>query len=210
MKKLAASETEINVMRNEWPEGKYFTGKQATLQNFRSNISTADIIHIATHATTGIDKKELPHIEFIDSSLTLDELYAYNTNASLVVLSACETGIGNINKSEGAMSIARGFYYAGVKNIITSLWNINDKSTSTLMQYFYTNIQHNNYAGALQKAKLDYISNAGTAEVSPYYWASFIQIGTGKSTTSTSWIWYFLIIPLGYILLFFYKKNRTM
>ncbi len=207
MEPLTATAHEIAAIQKQLPQGKYFLQQQATLQNFKNNISGAGIIHIATHATADTAQNSMPRIEFIDSSMLLDELYAYHINANLVVLSACETGIGNIEKSEGAISMARGFYYAGAKNIITSLWNINDKSTAQLMQSFYAGTGSENYSGALQNAKLTYLSNAGSAEASPYYWAAFIQIGADKNSPAASWLWYLLILPAAFIPVMLFRKK---
>ena len=68
-----------------------------------------------------------------------------NINSHLVVLSACETGIGKLYKSEGAMSIARGFQFAGAQNLLFSLCKVNDYTTSVFMDLFYKNIKENQY-----------------------------------------------------------------
>ena len=157
--------------------GGYFLKKDATLSNFKKEINTANIVHIATHAQADVQNTQQPQIEFYDSTLYLNELYAMHINPSLVVLSACETGKGEINKSEGAMSLARGFYYAGAKNIITSLWSVDDKSTASIFSNFYKNFSNTNYTKSLQQAKLTYLQNATATNASPYYWAGFIHIG---------------------------------
>lgn len=171
---------EMTAMQKSQPSGKYFFKKDAILASFKKEIADAGVLHIASHASVGSNDGIQPCIEFYDSSLYLNELYAMHTNANLVVLSACETGIGVLDKSEGAMSLARGFYYAGAKNIITSLWSVDDRSTANIFGNFYQHLSENDYAGSLYHAKLKYLKNATAANASPYYWAGFVHIGYQK------------------------------
>jgi CHAT domain-containing protein len=176
---LQFSEEEMAAIKKQRPSGKYYLKQDASVGNFKKNIATSSIIHIASHAhadTSGT----LPAIEFFDSTLYINEIYSMHMAPRLVVLSACETGIGKIDKSEGAMSLARAFYYAGAKNIITSLWSVDDKSTAGLFSRFYAGIRNNDYSQALYNSKLDYIKNATDATASPYYWAGFVHIGYAK------------------------------
>ncbi len=206
---LAYSNNEIDAIKKVFPSEKFYTHNNATLNNFKKQLNTSNIIHIASHAYAEPNGNAQPHIEFYDSSLYLNELYAIQANPSLVVLSACETGIGKIDKSEGAMSLARGFYYAGAKNVITSLWNVNDKSTAALFSSFYTQIQNNNYGDALHTSKLNYIKTASSEEASPYYWASFIHIGLDKTNPkNTNRSLYLILLILSMLTLFFLYKRR--
>ena len=78
------------------------------------------------------------------------------------------------------MSLARGFYYAGAQNVITSLWSVDDRSTAIIFGNFYQHLSENDYAGSLYDTKLNYLKNATTANASPYYWAGFVHIGYQK------------------------------
>jgi len=171
---------EIGAIRMQKPKGKYFLKGEATFNRFKNVISDANIIHIASHASSDTTAGMQPRIQFYDSSLFLNEIYSMHINPSLVVLSACETGIGVIDKSEGAMSLARGFYYAGAKNVITSLWSVDDRSTAKIFGDFYQHLSGNDYATTLYEAKLNYLENATAANASPYYWAGFVHIGYEK------------------------------
>lgn len=188
--------------------------KTATLAQFRRSVNESGVIHIASHARAD-NAGEIPAIEFIDSTLLLNELYAMKVSADLLVLSACQTGIGKIEKSEGAMSLARGFYYAGAKNIITSLWSINDHSTAMLFKDFYKDIDRTNYSSALCRSKRDYLSSTLTNDkYSPYYWAGFICIGLGEQGNkheSNSLLWVWLIASVLAVLaavIYFIKRNK--
>ena len=96
-----------------------------------------------------------------------------NTDLSgcqLVVLSACETGLGDINASEGVFGLQRAFKMAGVKNIIMSLWKVDDNETPKLMNLFYNNCFKGESAhDALQHAQNEMKING----YAPYYWAGF-------------------------------------
>ena len=127
----------------------------------------------------------------------LNELYSLNLNTKLVVLSACETGVGTLYKGEGPMSIARGFQYAGAQNVLFSLWQINDLSTSQIMRSFYKNYSDNKSANTSNhQSKIDYLEDDTISNIkkSPYYWSAFVYYGElTKPTTSNSHLIYAFI-----------------
>jgi len=75
------------------------------------------------------------------------------------------------------MSLARGFSYAGTKNVIASLWQTEDNSASAIFKNFYSNLATVNFSAALRKAKLDFLNNTSVSAASPYYWSGYIYIG---------------------------------
>lgn len=112
-----------------------------------------------------------------DGVLYSDETYSLDLNADLVVLSACETGIGNIAIGEGITGFSRGFIIAGAKNLVVSLWPSDDAGTKFLMLEFYYNIlKGESIKNALRLAKLELIDRGGII-AKPYFWSPFIQIG---------------------------------
>lgn len=203
---------EIKTIEENLGEGVYFNAGNATLENFRVIASKAGILHLATHAFTDtVGTGEQPRIAFSDSSLYLSQLYAMKLNASLVVLSACQTGIGRIAKTEGPMSLARGCYYAGARNVISSLWEVDDKSTGELFGRFYKNLDKHNYARSLQQAQIAFIENASSTKASPFYWASFIHIGYQPHPVSGPLPW---VLGIAALLIFsallYLKKKRSV
>ena len=175
--------------------------KSDELQNYR-------IIHFATHGfvnegnpkfsgilfaqdtTVIIDSlTHLPHLiaQQNEGILYQSEIYNLNFNADLVVLSACETGLGKITEGEGVIGLTRALLYAGSKNIIVSLWSVNDKSTSKLMINFYENLlnsplkagkgdlKQDKFAKHLSEAKRKMIEDGKYSH--PYFWSPFILIG---------------------------------
>ncbi len=174
---LLHSNEELQLIKEFYPAGKYFTNNTATLQQFKNNYGDAAIIHLATHANAGSDSA-IAGIEFYDSTLYLNTVYTMPLKARLVVLSGCETGTGNMNKTEGLMSLARGFSYAGTKNVVAGLWQTEDKISGELFKNFYSNLASNSISGSLQKAKLQLLQNASVSQASPFYWAGYIYIGS--------------------------------
>ena len=141
-------------------------------------------------------------------------------NAELVALSACNTGIGTIQKGEGAMSVARGFSYAGCPNIAMTLWPVSDQATQILMENFYGNLMRGMpKAEALQKAKLNFLDAGSGLICVPYFWSGLILVGTPDKLHSLqtlsfgsgwmNWIIIFAVL-IGLIAgVYFFMKKRT-
>lgn len=170
--------------------------EKATKENFIKQANRFDILHFSTHAEAN---SNTPYIHFYKDKLTLNELYSLNLTSNLAVLSACETGVGTLQKGEGVMSIARGFKYAGVENVLFSLWKINDKSTSIIMDYFYSALKLSKSVGyANWQSKKAYLLNKKiiNSKKSPYYWGAFVYYGAFEKETSKN---NFLLILLSLI-----------
>jgi CHAT domain-containing protein len=116
-----------------------------------------------------------PHTE--DGLLQVYEIFNLKLNADLVVLSACETGLGKEVRGEGLIGLTRAFMYAGTPSVIVSLWKVQDKSTSELMRRFYHHLagRNANKAEALRQAQIEMIRKVEFAH--PYYWAGFVLTG---------------------------------
>ena len=193
---LTFSKTEMQSIKSNF-DGQFFDNSNATFDNFMRNAANYSILHLSTHATSG-DTETPASIKFYDQEILYSELYNLNINPDLVVLSACETGIGKLYKSEGAMSVARGFQFAGAQNLLFSLWKVNDYTTSVFMDYFYKNIKKDqSYFEANANAKLDFLKDKSisNAKKSPYYWSAFVYYG-GIETPETSPNYYFYILGL--------------
>ena len=110
-----------------------------------------------------------------DFYLSLNEIFNLNLNAKLVVLSACETGMGDNVRGEGIIGMARGFMYAGAERIVSSLWAVNDPATAELMTQFYTAMLNEGATPpqALQQAQRAMWQGGKL----PYYWAAFTLQG---------------------------------
>ena len=107
----------------------------------------------------------------------LAEIYNLDLNADLVVLSACETGLGRNAKGEGIISLTRGFLYAGASSVLVSLWQVSDTTTADLMLVFYDKMLGGmSKPEALREAKRE-MMRRHPEYAKPYYWSAFMLIG---------------------------------
>ncbi len=107
----------------------------------------------------------------------MHELFNQDYPADLLVLSACKTGLGKEVKGEGLVGLTRGMMYAGAERVVLSLWNVNDKATSKLMQKFYQEMLQSGKspAAALRAAQLKMWQDSNSRN--PYNWAAFTLQG---------------------------------
>jgi CHAT domain-containing protein len=154
------------------------------------NIDTRDItkyrvIHIATHGLLNAERPQFTGLVLSlvgnkteDGFLRTDEVFNMRLGSPLVMLSACETGLGKEKRGEGVMGLTRAFMYAGAPTVGVSLWSVADKSTADLMTDFYKRLlgpTPTGPAGAMREAQLAMI---GAKKYSaPFYWAPFVLVG---------------------------------
>lgn len=152
----------------------------------KGKLSSNKVLHFATHSIINNDYPELSGIvlSLVDKEgkpkngfLQLQEIYNLKFSANLVVLSACQTALGKEIKGEGLVGLTRGFMYAGARQVIASLWKVDDRATAELMKYFYQNLFKNNQSpsSALRQAQLQMMKQPRWK--SPYYWAAFVLQG---------------------------------
>jgi CHAT domain-containing protein/Tfp pilus assembly protein PilF len=140
-----------------------------------------DYIHFACHAILGDGFQSLVLSQMPQSTedgyLTLNEIMNCDYNAKLVVLSACQTGKGKMEKGEGVTGLTQAVMYAGTPAVVASLWNVEDISTKELMVKFYKYLLEENLSkeDALRKAKLDLVRNKKYSP--PFYWSAFVMYG---------------------------------
>ena len=157
------------------------TGVEAKKERILKDFGKYSLIHFACHAKVNHASPMLSELvvstgtEGEKTRITLSEIFFTKNNADLVVLSGCETGIGDITPGDEITCFPRAFIYAGAKTVLVSLWEIDDSSTSILMQEFYKEWVQNKQskAKALQLAQLSMIAKG----YSPYHWAGFQLIG---------------------------------
>jgi len=117
-----------------------------------------------------------------DGYLNTYELFSLHLPGQLAVLSACNTGGGKLERGEGIISLARGFFYAGIPSVVMTLWEIEDHSSADLMAIFYKNLKKGLPSDiALQRAKIAYMEKAGKLQSHPYFWAGYMVIGKTDS-----------------------------
>ena len=149
-------------------------------------LSNYRYVHFATHGYLDTTRANLSAIvlSLVDANgkpedgfLRTHDIYNLKLPAELVVLSACETGLGKDVQGEGLEGLTRAFMYAGARRVVMSLWNVNDKATASLMQRLYTGMLRGNKtpAAALRAAQIEMLRTKQWQ--SPYYWAAFMMQG---------------------------------
>ncbi|MEO6758881.1 MAG: CHAT domain-containing tetratricopeptide repeat protein [Saprospiraceae bacterium] len=165
-------------------QGKTWLNAAATKANFLASAPDCGILHVATH---GIMDEQDPMSSYLvfnkseqggDNRLFASELYNLQLQAQMTVLSACHTSQGKVHNGEGVMSLARAFAFAGCRTLVGSLWSVNDRSTSQIMQGFYQALETGKPVDeSLQMAKLEYLKTTSSEYAKPIYWAGFVVIG---------------------------------
>jgi len=187
-KRLEYSGKEVENIASLFPadQATVYTREAATEDHIKNKpgLSEYKYIHFATH---GILDEQNPGRSGLvlsqdqesqeDGILRADEIAALDLNADLVVLSACQTGVGKMIRGEGMIGLSRSFIYAGAPAVVVSLWSVSDQSTSLLMQRFYENLveEHLSKAEALQQARISLLKDEQYAH--PFFWAPFVLSG---------------------------------
>ncbi|MEL7220645.1 MAG: CHAT domain-containing tetratricopeptide repeat protein [Bacteroidota bacterium] len=165
--------------------GDYWLGKDATEDRFVEVAADYRILHLSTHGQADSRSGDYSFLVFAELADSLEnellyvrDLYNLQINADLVVLSACETAIGELQKGEGIISLNRAFAYAGAKSIVTTLWVADDNATKTLMIDFHQFLEVGQpKEEALRQAKLRYLQTQVGRMSHPFFWSGFIAAG---------------------------------
>jgi CHAT domain-containing protein len=167
------------------------TGSAATEEAFRREAPSRQVIHLATY---GILNKQNPLFSFVelapggahDGRLEAHEVFGLHLETELVVLSACQTGLGSgtvadVPAGDDWVGLSRAFLHAGAKQVVASLWAVDDWSTAGLMERFYQGFESGSGpARALAQAQRTLLAAPATAH--PFYWAGFVVVGGGEVT----------------------------
>ena len=163
--------------------GKTLVGKEASLEDITKILAHYKVLHFATHGKANKEKGKFSYLA-LSPLYPQYRLYARDisqmdlNNPELVVLSACESGAGEMQAGEGIISIAKSFIQSGAQSIVTTLWNVNDEKTKELMTHFYQNLKKGMPKDeALQSDKLSYLKQNKGEFSNPLYWSAFIGIG---------------------------------
>jgi CHAT domain-containing protein len=183
-----------------------YRGNDATETNFREKAEKFGILHLAMHAFINDSLPAFSRLAFSqnrenqtesDGWLNTADIYNLNLNASLTVLSACNTGSGILRKGEGVMSLARGFFYAGCPSIVMTLWEVEDNSGTKIMSTFYQHLKKGKTKDeALRLAKLNYLENANSRLAHPHYWLGYVSIGENSPLFRSYDFYFFSLIFL--------------
>src|SRR5690554_802007 len=180
---LKYSGEEINSISSLINADKILTDNDATETGFKENAELSKIIHLSTHSFL-FNKQPVIFFsnnndEKNDGFLEAGEIVQLKLNSELVVLSSCNSGLGNIDASEVIIGMTKAFFEAGSKSVVVSLWEVNDKFTSKLMTLLYQKLSEGyDKDEAMRLAKIDFIKNYSP---NPYFWSAFILSGNTES-----------------------------
>jgi len=198
---LVGSDLSLRRMQNYFSNAKTLVLDKASKDNFLNEFNNYRIIQLYTHATdSGYNGQ--PTIYFSDTTLALSELfYSKKPAAKLIVLSACETALGQLHPGEGVFSFNRGFAALGIPSAVSNLWEVDNQGTYKLTELFYKYVAHGIPLDiALQKAKKEFIATTVSGENKlPYYWAASILVGQSNTVAlqkSIPWKWVAVVILL--------------
>lgn len=200
--------------------GDSWLDAQASETNFKKYAGDYSILHLAMHSLLNNENPNYSELLFNnekddqnDGMLNINEIYNLKLKAGMVVLSACSSGFGKIQKGEGPISISRAFSYAGCPSVVMSLWKIPDDVTKTVMTYFYEELKKGREKDeALRLAQLKFLSNSNDPLYHhPYFWGSFVVMGDTNPLPGEylKWIIYSGIVIASLLLAFLiYRKTR--
>ncbi|HVG18874.1 MAG TPA: CHAT domain-containing protein [Blastocatellia bacterium] len=185
--RLFASRDEAEAVMAAAPSGLKAVGFEANKTRATSpELKRYRIIHFATHGILDSENPDLSGLVLSlfdkdgqpqDGYLRLNDIYNLELPSDLVVLSACNTGLGKQIKGEGMIGLTRGFMYAGASRVMASLWKVDDEATAQLIKYFYQEMlaKKKSPAEALRRAQIAMWSQDRWR--SPYFWAAFVLQG---------------------------------
>jgi CHAT domain-containing protein len=164
----------------------------ADLNANEDNVRTRDltsyrVLHVATHGLLDADRPQFTGVvlslvgnQSNDGFLRTDEIFNLKLGSPLVMLSACETGLGKEKRGEGVIGLTRAFMYAGAPTVGVSLWSVADRSTAELMTDFYKRLLagSSSPAASMRAAQVTMID--GKKYSAPFYWAPFVLVGEWK------------------------------
>jgi CHAT domain-containing protein len=166
-----------------------FTGLQATetrIKEFSRNGRLAQyaLLHFACHGLFDDDVPAMSSIVFAEASgllrsdedgyLTVPEIALLNLNAQMVLLSACQTGLGDVKRGDGMVGLPRSFLVAGARNVGVSLWSIDDAATKEFMGRVYRKVlqEGQSFRDAYYAVKSEFRNTRNYQH--PYFWAAFV------------------------------------
>jgi|GEM_PF-1822330 len=216
---LIYNQSEAQTVRDAIGQGKVLLGADANKQRFMALAPNFKFVHVATH---GVVDQQSGYHSFLafsqnqqnpDSNrLYLRDLYRLRLHAAMVVLSACKTGIGEMKKGEGIISMAYGMFYSGAQSVVMTLWAVDQSSTTEILRNFYKQLTDKNLdkRSALHAAKSEYLTaQKDPMRAHPFFWAAYTPVGDmRKIGTTPYWVWWIVAISGGLLLGWFFVRTQ--
>ena len=171
--------------KNNLRQGDLVSGAYAQITRFIEIAAQYQILLIKAHGIADNRAGDYSYLIFAKNSTQSSsdrfyakDIYQLRINADLVMLLSCETAVGQLQRGEGIISLARAFAYAGAKSTVTTLWKVADEHTNTLIQLFYGLLmQGKTKDEALRVARLNYLKQSDVGACHPFFWAAFVPMG---------------------------------
>ncbi|MEM6344810.1 MAG: CHAT domain-containing protein [Bacteroidota bacterium] len=201
---------EVALVVKLW-SGKVVNGYGGGKESLFRDGPRSRVIHLATHAEANEAEPLRSRLFFSGEeegsteSLYASEIFNLRLDAEMVVLSACETGLGQLHRGEGILSLSRAFQYAGARSLLTTLWRSDDLAALKLSEQLFPALAaEQNKAEALRQSKLALLASDDPLRTHPYYWAGSVLIGDERPLDNQSpwqqlwWIAFPILIILGF------------
>jgi CHAT domain-containing protein len=209
---------EVNYLMGKFPCDA-FVGEAARLDAFRVLAGDYAILHLATHAVANSTRGDFSFLAFAETAapedyqLRVSDIYQLPISADLVVLSACETGLGEWQAGEGIVGLERAFTAAGAQSLVTTHWKVSDRASALLMKYFYDHLASGLPKDqALQQAQLQFMANSESWLSHPFFWAGFVQKGNTEPLNLTLqrpfWQWVGFLLLAFSTVVYLYSKYK--
>ena len=190
--RLSGTRTEADeiskIAKSGGAQADVWTDLNANEDNVRSrDLGGYRVLHVATHGLLDAERPQFTGVVLSlvgnksnDGFLRTDEIFNLKLGSPLVMLSACETGLGKEKRGEGVIGLTRAFMYAGAPTVGVSLWSVADKSTAELMTDFYKRLLAGSSSPAASMRAAQVVMIDGKKYGAPFYWAPFVLVGEWK------------------------------
>jgi CHAT domain-containing protein len=209
--RLFYSAREIENLRDVASEQQTFAATEydATREQLlKTDLTQFAILHFATHGKFDPERPQNSGLQLstidrdgktVNGFVGLQDVYSLRAPVDLVVLSACETGLGEEVRGEGLLGLTRGFMYAGGTSVVASLWQVEDEVTAELMKRFYTELLNNHKPPAEALRAAQNAIRQVPEWSAPHYWAGFTLQGEYRDPVNASrgWPWYWAALMVG-------------
>jgi CHAT domain-containing protein len=175
--RISHVQTEIDSLSAIMPGAEVLLGEDTTFERVKHAASSSTVLHLAAHGLFRPEAPLLSSIHLADRWLAVQDVYDLELKATLVTLSACETGLGHDAGGDDLVGMVRGFLHAGAASLIVSLWMVDDESMTTLMTKFYSHwLAGHSKVESLRHAQLELLKEYEH----PYYWSPLILTGSER------------------------------
>lgn len=165
---------EIQSLSEVFPGATTFVGENATTEVLRRNSAGAGVVHLACHGQFRSDNPLFSALRLADGWFTVRDAYSLKLDNALVTLSACETGANVIAPGDELIGLARGFFSAGARSVLLSLWMVDDETTEQMMVDFYQETRTGrSLSASLRAAQLKMLETKSH----PFFWSPFVLVG---------------------------------